>query len=44
MIKVAREQISDETHPHIHVHRSLRPDGTEEVEMVVDDEPEPEGI
>jgi predicted PurR-regulated permease PerM len=40
MIKVAREQISDETHPHIHVHRSLRPDGTEEVELVVDDEPE----
>jgi predicted PurR-regulated permease PerM len=44
MIKVAREQISDETHPHIHVHRSLRPDGTEDVELVVDDEPEPEGI
>jgi predicted PurR-regulated permease PerM len=40
MIKVAREQISDETHPHIHVHRSLRPDGTEDVELVVDDEPE----
>jgi predicted PurR-regulated permease PerM len=44
MIKVQREQISDETHPHIHVHRSLRADGTEDVEMVVDDEPEPEGI
>jgi predicted PurR-regulated permease PerM len=40
MVKVEREQISDETHPHIHVHRSLRPDGTEEVELVVDDEPE----
>jgi predicted PurR-regulated permease PerM len=40
MIKVAREQISDETHPHIHVHRSLRPDGTEDVELVVDEEPE----
>jgi predicted PurR-regulated permease PerM len=40
MVKVEREQISDETHPHIHVHRSLRPDGTEDVEMVVDDEPE----
>jgi putative heme transporter len=39
MVKVEREQISDETHPHIHVHRSLRPDGTEDVEMVVDDEP-----
>ena len=24
MVKVEREQISDETHPHIHVHRSLR--------------------
>jgi predicted PurR-regulated permease PerM len=40
MIKVAREQISDETHPHIHVHKSLRPDGTEDVDLVVDDEPE----
>jgi predicted PurR-regulated permease PerM len=41
MVKVEREQISDETHPHIHVHRSLRPDGTEDVELVVDEEPEP---
>jgi len=40
MVRVEREQVSDETHPHIHVHRSLRADGTEEVEMVVDDEPE----
>jgi predicted PurR-regulated permease PerM len=40
MVKVEREQISDETHPHIHVHRSLRPDGTEEVDLVVDEEPE----
>jgi predicted PurR-regulated permease PerM len=39
MVRVEREQISDETHPHIHVHRSLRPDGTEEVEMVMDDDP-----
>jgi predicted PurR-regulated permease PerM len=39
MVRVAREQISDETHPHIHVHRSLRPDGSEEVELVVDEEP-----
>jgi len=38
MVKVEREQISDETHPHIHVHRSLRPDGTEEVELQVEDE------
>ena len=36
MVRVAREQVSDETHPHIHVHRSLRPDGSEEVELVVD--------
>ena len=41
MVKVEKEQISDETHPHIHVHRSLRPDGTEDVELVVDEEPEP---
>jgi predicted PurR-regulated permease PerM len=40
MVRVEREQISDETHPHIHVHKSLRADGTEDVEMVVDDEPE----
>jgi predicted PurR-regulated permease PerM len=40
MVRVEREQISDETHPHIHVHKSLRADGTEEVELVVDDEPE----
>jgi predicted PurR-regulated permease PerM len=39
MVKVEREQISDETHPHIHVHRSLRPDGTEDVELTVEDEP-----
>jgi predicted PurR-regulated permease PerM len=44
MVKVQREQISDETHPHIHVHRSLRPDGTEEVELIVDDEAGAEGI
>lgn len=35
MVKVEREQISDETHPHIHVHRSLRPDGSEEVDLDV---------
>ena len=39
MVKVEKEQISDETHPHIHVHRSLRPDGTEDVDLVVDEEP-----
>ena len=41
MVKVAKAQVSDETHPHIHVHRSVRPDGQEQVEMVVDDEVEP---
>lgn len=38
MVKVEKEQISDETHPHIHVHRSLRPDGTEDVELVIDED------
>jgi predicted PurR-regulated permease PerM len=40
MVKVAKAQVSDETHPHIHVHRTLRPDGKEEVEMVVDEDAE----
>jgi predicted PurR-regulated permease PerM len=38
MVKVEKEQMSDETHPHIHVHRSLREDGTETIDLVVDDE------
>lgn len=38
MVRVEREQISDETHPHIHVHRSLREDGSEQVDLVVDEE------
>lgn len=33
MVAVAREQVGDETHPHIHVTRTLRPDGTEQVEL-----------
>jgi hypothetical protein len=41
MVKVAKAQVSDETHPHIHVHRTVRADGVEEVEMIVDDEMEP---
>jgi predicted PurR-regulated permease PerM len=41
MVKVAKAQVSDETHPHIHVHRTVRADGEEEVEMVVDEEMEP---
>jgi len=28
---VSREQVGDETHPHIHVTRTRRPDGTEQV-------------
>jgi len=39
MVKVEKEQISDETHPHIHVRRLPRPDGGEDVELVVDEEP-----
>lgn len=38
MVRVQKQQVADETHPHIHVHRTLRPDGTEQVEMVVDDD------
>jgi putative heme transporter len=41
MVKVAKAQVSDETHPHIHVHRTVRADGGEDVEMIVDDETEP---
>jgi len=41
MVSVSREQVSDETHPHIHVRRTIRPDGQEEVEMVVEEEPPP---
>jgi putative heme transporter len=41
MVKVAKAQVSDETHPHIHVHRTVRADGVEQVEMTVDDETEP---
>jgi predicted PurR-regulated permease PerM len=40
MVRVQREQVSDETHPHIHVHRSLREDGSEQVDLVVDEETE----
>jgi Predicted permease len=38
MVKVAKAQVSDETHPHIHVHRTLRADGEPDVEIVVDEE------
>jgi predicted PurR-regulated permease PerM len=38
LVKVEKQQISDETHPHIHVHRSLRADGKEEYEIIVDED------
>lgn len=41
LVKVDKAQVSDDTHPHIRVHRSLRPDGTEAVDMVIDEEDEP---
>jgi predicted PurR-regulated permease PerM len=45
MVKVEREQMMDETHPHIHVHRSLREDGSEQIDLVVDrHEEQQEGI
>jgi len=33
LVAVEKEQFADETHPHIHVTRSLRADGTEEVSL-----------
>ncbi|MGH2417937.1 MAG: AI-2E family transporter [Candidatus Limnocylindria bacterium] len=48
MVSVAKEQVGDETHPHIHVTRTRRPDGSEQIELrtserPVDDEPRPSG-
>ena len=40
MVRVEKQQISDETHPHIHVHRSLREDGTEQFELLMDEDEE----
>jgi predicted PurR-regulated permease PerM len=40
MVSVAREQVGDETHPHIHVTRTLRPDGTEQIELRTDPPPQ----
>jgi predicted PurR-regulated permease PerM len=37
MVAVSREQVGDETHPHIHVTRRRRADGTEQVEIRTDD-------
>ncbi len=39
MVTIEKEQRFDDTHPHIRVHRSLRPDGTERIELKVDDDP-----
>ena len=36
MVSVAKEQVGDETHPHIHVTRTKRPDGSEQVEIRTD--------
>jgi predicted PurR-regulated permease PerM len=45
MVSVAREQVGDETHPHIHVTRTRRADGTEQVELRTEPRPsgEPDG-
>ncbi|MGZ8513383.1 MAG: AI-2E family transporter [Candidatus Limnocylindria bacterium] len=42
MVSVEKDQIGDETHPHIHVTRTLRPDGSEQVEIRTDPVPRPE--
>ena len=39
MVAVSREQVGDETHPHIHVTRRRRADGTEQVELSMDPPP-----
>ena len=39
MVAVSREQVGDETHPHIHVTRTRRPDGTEQVEIRTEEAP-----
>ena len=48
MVAVEKEQIGDETHPHIHVTRTRRADGSEQVELSMserpgEDEPRPRG-
>lgn len=43
MVSVAREQVGDETHPHIHVTRTRRPDGSEQVELKMTDRETEEG-
>jgi predicted PurR-regulated permease PerM len=39
MVSVAKEQVGDETHPHIHVTRTRRADGTEQVELRMPEAP-----
>jgi len=41
MVSVEKEQVGDETHPHIHVTRTRRPDGSEQVEIRTDPLPRP---
>lgn len=48
MVSVEKEQVGDETHPHIHVTRTRRQDGSEQVELRMtdretDDGPRPSG-
>jgi predicted PurR-regulated permease PerM len=48
MVSVAKQQVGDETHPHIHVTRTRRPDGSEQIELRTaerpgDEEPRPSG-
>ena len=42
MVSVNKEQVGDETHPHIHVTRTRHPDGTEKVEIRTEPLPEAE--
>ncbi|MFN2417771.1 MAG: AI-2E family transporter [Candidatus Limnocylindria bacterium] len=37
MVSVEKQQVGDETHPHIHVTRTRRPDGSEQVELRMSD-------
>jgi predicted PurR-regulated permease PerM len=48
MVAVEKEQVGDETHPHIHVTRTRRADGSEQVELRMtelpgEEEPRPSG-
>jgi len=39
MVSVSREQVGDETHPHIHVTRTRRADGSEQIELRTNEPP-----